>query len=681
MATKSKKFSRSRGVKVLLVLLYIICFASMGAIAGYLPAYGYMDGNCYIADSVMSDSYIESACFADKFTSDFTALRAEINEAVKYNRISEFRNKIDKYPIYVEFNYNGIGGENYVKADYIFKVNAYGVSSDKGVPDMIKAHDLNFGGFYEYVGEFITIGYTCDELNRGEFFWLETRRNMTIVLVSEIALLIVGIVLICMICSVSGEDTEGNVTFPRLCRVPYEITLLLAVIVAVPLGFVIAGLTGLNSLCYSHNGKILMMAVAGALCAVSALFLLWSFVSMFVRGKNGKIYRGSIILLVLHLFWKLLKWCAGYLMKLFRKLTRVPAFIAEIFTGEFYKAGTVARKLIFIDAVFIAATSLNLLFMFFTESIPLFFVIEIIFLALFIYGRYLICRDEAQLERQIREIYVGNYSYRPAMHKNSPYIPVSDMLSAISEQYRMGIEETVRAERTKMELVTNVSHDLKTPLTSIIGYVELLSKQNLEGEAGEYVEILQKKSERLKNIVSDVFELAKTTSGEITVERETLDLSKLSYQTLAEMEDRIAASGLEVKTSICQPPVTIISDGKRLYRVIQNLLDNALKYSLKGTRIYYSLEKHANIAYIIIKNVASYEMNFTKDEILERFTRADKARSTEGSGLGLSIAQGFTLACGGTFDIELDGDMFKVIIGFPMAAQPAETEQAVSENE
>ncbi len=675
MATKLKKFSRSRGIKLLLVLLYIACFASMGAIAGYLPAYGYMDGNIYIADSVMSDSYLDSNSFADKFTSDFVTVREELNYAVKHGLVSEFRAKMDQLPFYVSVYYNGITAENYSKADIVFTVNHSGISCNQGMPNMLASRDLNFDAFYQYIDEHITIGYTNEYLGRGENLWYETRRNMTIVLVSEIALLIAGIILLCMIYTVSGEDSEGNVTMPVLCKVPYEITLLLAVIAAVPLGFIIAGATGLNDICYSRNGKILTMAVAGAVCAVTALFLLWTAVSVSVRSKNKQTYRGSIIALVLRLVWKVVKWCGKLLLRLLKQLKRIPAFIAEVFTGELYKSGTVARKLLFIDVVFMGATSLNRLLMFMTEGIVLFVIIELIFAGLFLFGRYLLIRDEAQLERQIREMYVGNYSYRPVMRKNSPYTASSDMLSAISDQYRRGIEETIKAERTKMELVTNVSHDLKTPLTSIIGYIELLSKENLEGDAAEYVGILRKKSERLKNIVSDVFELAKTTSGEITVEREPLDLTRLSYQTLGEMEDKIAASGLDIKVNICEPPVTVISDGKRLYRVIQNLLDNALKYSLHGTRIYYSLEKHGNFAYIIIKNVASYEMNFTKEEILERFTRGDKARSTEGAGLGLSIAQGFTLACGGSFDIELDGDMFKAIVGFPMAVLPAQPQQ------
>ena len=259
--------------------------------------------------------------------------------------------------------------------------------------------------------------------------------------------------------------------------------------------------------------------------------------------------------------------------------------------------------------------------------------------------------------------------------EDSSLYAASKAVSDIGAHLQESVAAQMKSERMKLDLITNVSHDLKTPLTSIISYIDLLSRENLEPQAREYVGILQKKSERLKHIVSDVFELAKTTSGEITVEHERLDLTRLSNQTLAEMEDKISAAGLMVKTDICEPPVEVISDGKRLYRVIQNLMDNALKYSLKGTRIYYTLKKDGGTAEITIKNIAAYEMDFTKEEILERFSRGDKARSTEGSGLGLSIAQGFTIACGGAFDIDIDGDMFKVRMTFPLAAPAEITEE------
>lgn len=681
MATRLKKFSRSKAVKTLLVVLFIGCFAAAGVIAGYLPAYGYMDGNIYIADALMADNYYESDCFADRVNSDYNKIMNIVNHNARNNTMHLTGNDLRDLNCYADVRYRGYDFTNGYNADIIFTVDKSDITRVGGaVPSAVTRR-----GFYRYGDlvdeeEHITFGYTQEQFDEQQAWWLETRRNMQVILISEIALLAVGIVLLCMICSVSGEDSEGNATFPKFLRLPYEISLLGVICTAVLFGFILFNDAGLSNLCNSLNGRTLMMTVSGVVSALVAAFLLYHAVSIAVRIKNGKAYRGSVMLLVLYYVLKALKWCGRLLLKLLKQAARFPLYIKEIFTGELYKAGTVARKLIWLDGVFIIASVLVFLLILFAENaVPL--LLEAVFLGLFLFGRHLVIRDGAQLERQIREMYVGNYSYKPDMSKNSPYTASSDMLSAISDQYRRGLEETVKAERTKMELVTNVSHDLKTPLTSIIGYIELLSKEELTGDAAEYVGILQKKSERLKNIVSDVFELAKTTSGEITVERTPLDLTKLSYQTLGEMEDKIAASGLEIKMNICEPPVTVISDGKRLYRVIQNLLDNALKYSMQGTRIYYSLEKHGNYAYIIIKNVASYEMNFTKEEIMERFTRGDKARSTEGTGLGLSIAQGFTLACGGNFDIELDGDMFKAIVSFPMAAEPAETVQAVTADE
>ena len=235
----------------------------------------------------------------------------------------------------------------------------------------------------------------------------------------------------------------------------------------------------------------------------------------------------------------------------------------------------------------------------------------------------------------------------------------------INKGFNESLGEQMRAERMKIALVTNVSHDLKTPLTSIISYVDLLSKEeNLSETVQDYINILSEKAYRLKNIVSDLFDLAKSTSGDIPLELESLDIKKLIQQTLAVMEDEIEKSGLQIKIKLPENPVNIFSDGKKLYRVFQNIIDNALKYSLTGTRVYVELEEINGKAIATIKNTAGYEMDFTADEILQRFSRGDKSRTTEGSGLGLSIAESFTSVCGGNLKVEVDGDLFKVTITF-----------------
>ncbi|HSN58317.1 MAG TPA: HAMP domain-containing sensor histidine kinase, partial [Clostridiaceae bacterium] len=235
----------------------------------------------------------------------------------------------------------------------------------------------------------------------------------------------------------------------------------------------------------------------------------------------------------------------------------------------------------------------------------------------------------------------------------------------INRGFSESLEEQMKSERMKIALVTNVSHDIKTPLTSIISYVDLLSKEEgLSETARDYVRILAEKSNRLKNIVSDLFDLAKSTSGDISLELESLDIKKLIEQTLGDMEDEIEKSELQVVAKLPEHPVMIMSDGKKLYRVFQNVLDNALKYSLKGTRIFVELTEDKGNVTASVKNIAGYEMNFTSDEVLQRFTRGDRSRTTEGSGLGLSIAESFTNVCGGDFNVDVEGDMFKVALIF-----------------
>ena len=229
------------------------------------------------------------------------------------------------------------------------------------------------------------------------------------------------------------------------------------------------------------------------------------------------------------------------------------------------------------------------------------------------------------------------------------------------------LEEQMKSERMKLELITNVSHDLKTPLTSIISYVDLLSKEEeISESARDYINILADKSDRLKNIVSDLFDLAKSTSGDINLELETLDLKKLIQQTLGDMEDDSDKSGKQIKVIYTDQAVNIHTDGKKMYRVFQNVIDNALKYSLEGSRIFIELEKEEERVFATIKNTSNYEMDFRPDDILQRFNRGDKARTTDGSGLGLSIAESFTRICGGNLKIDIDGDMFKTIISFPL---------------
>ncbi len=284
-----------------------------------------------------------------------------------------------------------------------------------------------------------------------------------------------------------------------------------------------------------------------------------------------------------------------------------------------------------------------------------------------------------RLERHISSMGSGDYSPKHE-DETSVIYGMTSKLNCISDGIQNAVEEQIRSERMKIELVTNVSHDLKTPLTSVISYVDLLSKEELTPAAADYVAVLEQKTTRLKTIVSDVFDLAKATSStDIALER--IDFVILFRQVLADMEDRISEYGREIKTEINAESAFISAEGKKMYRVIQNVIDNALKYSMKGTRIFAKLTSEDGRVKITVRNTASYEMNFTPDEITERFTRGDKSRTTEGSGLGLSIAKSFTEACGGKFTVSIDGDVFCAETEFETVTQVPDVQVQIPDME
>ena len=246
--------------------------------------------------------------------------------------------------------------------------------------------------------------------------------------------------------------------------------------------------------------------------------------------------------------------------------------------------------------------------------------------------------------------------------------PVMARLEDIRHGMAAAVDEQMKSQRMKVELIANVSHDIKTPLTSIISYVELLKQEEgLPDHIRDYVRILDEKSQRLKNMVTDVFAVSKAASGELPMEMEELDFGKLLRQTLADMEEQIRDSDVVFRTEIPDAAVTIMADGQRLYRVFQNLFQNAIKYSLQGSRVYVALHTDGSAAVASVKNTSSRELEKGKD-FAERFARGDASRTDGGSGLGLSIAQSFTEACGGEFTWETDADLFIVKIAFQVLA-------------
>jgi signal transduction histidine kinase len=238
-------------------------------------------------------------------------------------------------------------------------------------------------------------------------------------------------------------------------------------------------------------------------------------------------------------------------------------------------------------------------------------------------------------------------------------------LHNIQKGFKKAVDEEVKSQRMKTELITNVSHDLKTPLTSIITYVDLLKDESLSLEKrSEYLDTLDRKSQRLKDLIEDLFEVSKATSGNISLNIVDVDVVSLMKQTLLELDDKILKSSLVIRANYPEEKVILPLDSQRMFRVFENLIINITKYALEGSRVYIGIINAKDKVQIVLKNMAASEIDFNVDEIMERFVRGDKARNTEGSGLGLAIAKSFVELQGGKLHIVIDGDLFKVIVEF-----------------
>ena len=272
----------------------------------------------------------------------------------------------------------------------------------------------------------------------------------------------------------------------------------------------------------------------------------------------------------------------------------------------------------------------------------------------------------------LRRLRAGDLGFKLTDVPEGVFAEMAEDINSLGDGMQAALQNEVRAERMKSELITNVSHDLKTPLTSILNYSDLLGKMDLTPEeANDYARIIHQKGLRLKNLTSDLFDISKVQSGAEQIISERLDACTLVRQALAEQDKAVQESGLTVKAAIPERELPIWADGRKLSRVLENLIGNCVKYALKGTRVFLSVAEENGQAIIELKNTANYEMDFAADEITERFVRGDAARSTEGSGLGLAIAKSYTEACGGTFEVSVDGDQFKVRIGFPVYGMTA----------
>ncbi len=268
----------------------------------------------------------------------------------------------------------------------------------------------------------------------------------------------------------------------------------------------------------------------------------------------------------------------------------------------------------------------------------------------------------------VRQISHGTVDYQLNSREfGGDYRELAEEINGIGEGLMHAVEENTKNERLKTELVTNVSHDIKTPLTSIINYVSLIKMEGSWNENVEnYVGILEKKSQRLKQLTEDLVEVSQITTGNIMLDMQPINMVELIYQTGGEFNELFEEAGLTVITRLPKEPVMVLADGSRVWRVVQNLYNNVAKYAMRDTRVFVELKVNDGYGEFSIKDISAQEIQKSAKDLSGRFVRGDESRQTEGSGLGLSIAENLTKLMGGTFEIALDGDLFTVSITFPV---------------
>ncbi len=292
------------------------------------------------------------------------------------------------------------------------------------------------------------------------------------------------------------------------------------------------------------------------------------------------------------------------------------------------------------------------------------FVEKLIFVPFILYIAYIL----KKLAKAGEKIAQGDITYRaPTKGLWGDFKKHAENLNAVSDSVTIAVEDRLKSERMKTELITNVSHDIKTPLTSIINYASLIGESDpSDPKIGEYSEVIVRQSDKLKRLIEDLVEASKASTGNLEIVPSPLDCCTFVSQTAGEFKEKLDSANLTLITNVPEEKVMIMADGRRMMRIYDNLMNNICKYSMPGTRVYISLNVVSGQAVTVFKNTSSAELNISPDELVERFVRGDQSRNTEGNGLGLSIAQSLTELQGGKFKVEIDGDLFKVTLTFPV---------------
>lgn len=454
--------------------------------------------------------------------------------------------------------------------------------------------------------------------------------------------LVLGILAFVALMSAAARRPDTEEVCPgALYRVPFDLLIALCVGALLLLGVLADELTSGDA---ATVAAILLLALVGA-CVGLGLCM-----SAAGRIKGHTLWRNTLAAACLRFLWCALKLLGRFLRGFGRLLAGIPLV---------WQAALGFAGLCLLEGIVLGLCRWEM------DNWVIFWVVEKLVLFPLLVS---LCLQLRRLQKGGEALAAGDLRYQVETRGLvSPLRRHGENLNSIAGGMSAAVEQRLRSERMKTELITNVSHDLKTPLTSIVSYAELIGREEAGSEKiGEYAGVLLRQSERLKRLIEDLVEASKAATGNLEVEPVPCEASVFLTQSLGEYEERLTGAGLTVVTSLPQRELTLLVDGRRMWRIFDNLLGNIVKYALAGTRAYFSLEQKEDRAVFTFKNTSREALNVPEEELMERFVRGDKSRSTEGSGLGLSIARSMAELQGGKLDVVVDGDLFKAILSFPL---------------
>lgn len=660
-----KKFIYSNYTKGVAVVLFVLCII-MGALTASRGMSQYYDEDeiVYHFEREFNDasffwhlleapeSAVSSAYFnlynvedAQKTNIDGRTIEKEI----EYNLNSLYC--FDNVDYFIEWNGKVFKNCDAMSADDFKDATFYKISSrDKyGNHDYETSRIRNYYSFHslDRVGQYdktspITVACAVKEEYAKEYErkWNTQAQMINETLVGVMFFVVLALIILIYLICVCGKNKDGDYKSLWVDKIWTEIHLVFMGVSAV-IAIIICAIL-IDDYYTGHFMYNIMMWIIGGVAGLAGIVALTSGLSVIRNIKCGKFVQSSIIL-------RIVRWTYFKLKDVIRALCYALS----------KKSGIILITMLFVYTAIIGLCGI------FTLETPLALIFAVI---LFGFASFVVAyrdKDLEEVKTGASEIRNGNLSYKIPELKSEDMKLFAQDINDIAKGLDESVSAKIKSERLKTELITNVSHDLKTPLTSIINYADLLSQMELTPtEANDYVKIISQKTLRLKNLTNDLFDISKAQSGNEQTELEKIDLSILVKQTIGELDEVIKASGVDFEKYFPENEAYIMADGKKISRVLENLIVNACKFSLKGTRVYIVVTADEAKVKFEIKNIASYKMDFENSEITERFVRGDKSRSTEGNGLGLAIAKSYTELCGGIFEIKTDGDLFKASLTF-----------------